>query len=263
MKVLRYITGVVVAILVAASFSLLVPTLARAQDPTMPFPADNPAVSQAPTPTPSSTSGATVKPGEITSGNTLAAQKLATMFSAVITAAVQTSQLIRNDADKFAGGLAVITIVLAAIRYSATHSPVMAWVTLLEELAILGIFAAIYVGYSSFAPGFFGWFGTLANKISPGMDSGVTMFMSASGQLYDAFIKSFEGAHWWEYPKLIAGVLPLVIAWGVLSLTTIVFTFFVNVGQLQAADQFRNVHRGRRDPHSPRVELADNGHSSS
>ncbi|TCF99511.1 hypothetical protein BZM27_54900 [Paraburkholderia steynii] len=87
------------------------------------------------------------------------------MFRSIMNTAVEASQSIQKESDKFASGLAVITIVLAAVRFAATKDPVMAWVALLEELGILGIFASISVGFASWAPNFYKWFVSLANDI--------------------------------------------------------------------------------------------------
>lgn len=179
--------------------------------------------------------GSTIKPGEIGVGATKAIDKLGTLFSAVIPAAVTTSQLIKDYADKFAGGLAVITIVLAAVRYSGTKDPVSAWIAVFEELAMLGIFASMYVGYVKAAPGFYNWFVALSQKITPNMQSGQGTFASASGQLFDAVIAAFAAEHWYNYVKLAISMIPLIFAWLVLMVTSVVFAFFIQIGQLQAA----------------------------
>ena len=179
--------------------------------------------------------GSTIKPGEIGAGASKAVDKLCTLFDSVIPAAVNASQLIKDDADKFAGGLAVITIVLAAVRFAGTKDPVGAWIALFEELAILGIFAAIYVGYVKAAPGFYNWFLALSQKITSNMQSGQGIFSSASGQIFDAIIAAFEAEHWYNYVKLAIGMVPLLLAWVVLMATSVVFIFYVHIGQLQAA----------------------------
>ncbi|WP_430233410.1 hypothetical protein [Paraburkholderia tropica] len=126
------------------------------------------------------TVGATVKAGEIASGANKAAEKFSSLFNAVIPAAVEASQSIRSESDKFAGGLALITLVLAFVRYAATRDPVTAWLAVFEELGMLGIFASIYVGYQSFGPGFFNWFQSLANMIQAGAGQGVSASIGAA-----------------------------------------------------------------------------------
>lgn len=179
--------------------------------------------------------GSVIKPGEIGAGASKAVDKLGTLFDSVIPAAVTASQLIKDDADKFAGGLAVITIILGAVRFAGTKDPVAAWIALFEELAILGIFAAIYVGYVKAAPGFYNWFLLLSQKITGNMQSGQGIFSSASGQIYDAIMAAFEAEHWYNYVKLAIGMVPLLLAWLVLMATSVVFIFYVHIGQLQAA----------------------------
>ncbi|MEM5440543.1 hypothetical protein AABE10_35925, partial [Paraburkholderia diazotrophica] len=111
---------------------------------------------------PAATSGTAANPyvsaGETAAGNARAIDKITTMFSSIMNTAVEASQSIQKESDKFASGLAVITIVLAAVRFAATKDPVMAWVALFEELGTLGIFASIYVGFASWAPNFYKWF---------------------------------------------------------------------------------------------------------
>ncbi|MFM0077231.1 type IV secretion system protein [Paraburkholderia sediminicola] len=180
--------------------------------------------------------GDLIKPGEIGKGNQNAITKISGMFSSVIDAAVSVSALIKPEADKFASGLAVITIVLAAVRYAATRDPVMAWVVLFEELGILGIFAAFYVGFASWAPGFYQWFLGMANTIGgANMSSALSIMGNAAGQIFDAFIGALKTASWTQYIAVLMAVGPLFFAWLVLSVTSIVFVFFINLGQLQFA----------------------------
>lgn len=189
-----------------------------------------------PTPSPTGTTGATFQPGEIGKGGAAALSAIGSLFNAVITTAVSASQLVKPEADKLAGGLAVITVVLAFARYAAASHPTQAWMNLFEELGILGIFASIYVGYATFAPGFYGWFGTLANDISAAnVASGATGLGAAASDLYDAFAKSFAGAAWYQYPALLMAMGPVIMAYIVLSITSLVFMYFANIGQLQAA----------------------------
>ena len=189
-----------------------------------------------PPPTTTATVGDLTKPGEVTKGNANAIKAIDNMFAAVVDAAATASQDIKGEADKFASGLAVITIVLAAVQFAATRDPVMAWVALFEELGVLGIFAAMYVGFETWAPGFYKWFMSLANMISHAdMSSALSIMGNAAGQIFDAFILAFKTAGWTEYISVLMAVFPLVLAWLVLSITSIVFVFFINLGQLQFA----------------------------
>jgi hypothetical protein len=151
---------------------------------------------------------------------------------------VTASQSIRSESDKFAGGLAVITIVLAAIRFAAATHPVMAWVTLFEELGMLGIFASFYVGFAQWAPGFYKWFLSLANDIGgANMSSSLSIMGNAAGQIFDSVVKAYSGVGWSvsAIGDVLVGTIPLLVAWVLLTITAIVFVFFINIGQLQFA----------------------------
>ncbi|MGF6851718.1 type IV secretion system protein [Paraburkholderia sp. CI3] len=163
--------------------------------------------------------------------------KITAMFAAVIGTAADASKSISQESDKFASGLAVITIVLAAIRFAATKDPVMAWVALFEELGMLGIFASFYIGYATWVPSFYKWFQTLSSEIAGGtnMGSSLSIIGNAAGQIFDSVVQAFSGAKWYEYISVLIGVFPLLAAYILLSITSVVFLFFVNVGQLQFA----------------------------
>ena len=191
---------------------------------------------------PASTSGTAANPyvsaGETAAGNARAIDKITAMFSSVMNTAVDASQSIQKESDKFASGLAVITIVLAAVRFAATKDPVMAWVALLEELGILGIFASIYVGFASWAPNFYKWFVSLANDIGGAdMTSALSIMGSAAGQVFDSAVQAWSGIgiHLTMIPDVIVATIPLFLAWALLSVTAIIFVFFINIGQLQFA----------------------------
>jgi hypothetical protein len=180
--------------------------------------------------------GDLTKPGEVGKGGAKAVTQISGMFLAVVDAAATVSQSIKSEADKFASGLAVITIVLAAIRFASTRDPVMAWVAVFEELGMLGIFAAFYVGFATWAPAFYKWFVTLASMIGGGdMTTVIGIMGTASGQLFDAAVNAFKSAGWTEYIAVAMAVGPLILAWAVLGVTSIVFVFFTNLGQLQFA----------------------------
>lgn len=207
---------------------------------------DSPALGQQITPTDGSTVsmpskgddtfGATVQKGEVAKGATKAAQKFGTLFSAIIPTAVKISQNLKGEADKFAGGLGVITLILTFVRFSATRDPTQAWVDAFEELAILGIFASLYVGYQTFGPGLFGWFQKLATLIQAGSGQGVSATMAAAaGAAYEAVVTAFNATKWWNVPALIISMGPLLVAYVVLMVTSIVFAFMNNLGLIQAA----------------------------
>lgn len=180
--------------------------------------------------------GLTVKAGEVAAGAGIAANKLSDLLNAVITTAVQASQSLKGESDKFAGGLGVITIVLAYVRFAATRDPVTAWVDVFEEMAILGIFASIYVAYQNFAPGFYQWFQALANMIQSGSGQGfVGPLGAAAGAAYESIVKAYAATSWTEYISLTVSLAPLFLAYLLLMVTSVVFTFMNGLGQIQAA----------------------------
>jgi hypothetical protein len=182
------------------------------------------------------TFGSTMNKGEIATGATKAVAKANSLFASAVTAAVSVSQSIKSEADKFAAGLGVITLVLTYVRYSAARDPVLAWVTVFEEVGMLGIFASIYVSYQTFAPGFYNWFQTLANMIQSGAGQGVSSSMaSAGGAVMEAVSKAYEGTSWTNYVALTISMFPLLLAYLVLVITSIVFAFMNNLGLIQAA----------------------------
>ncbi|MBU9210952.1 MULTISPECIES: type IV secretion system protein [Burkholderiaceae] len=182
------------------------------------------------------TVGATVKAGEVAAGAKKASDQLTTLFNSVIPAAVTASESLKGESDKFAGGLGLITLILTFVRYAATRDPVTAWLSVFEELATLGIFASIYIGYQKFGPGFFNWFQTLANLIQSGAGQGVSASIGAAGgAAFEAVVKAYQGTHWYEYIALTISLAPLVLAYIVLMITSVVFAFMNNLGQIQAA----------------------------
>jgi hypothetical protein len=179
-----------------------------------------------------------VSSGETAKGNARAIDKITAMFSSIMNTAVTASQSIQQESNKFASGLAVITIVLAAVRFAATKDPVFAWVALLEELGTLGIFASIYVGFASWAPGFYQWFVSLANSIGgANMTSALSIMGNAAGQVFDSAVQAWSGIGFklTMIPDVVVATIPLFLAWALLSITSIIFVFFINIGQLQFA----------------------------
>ncbi|MEM5440378.1 type IV secretion system protein, partial [Paraburkholderia diazotrophica] len=120
----------------------------------------------------------------------------------------------------------------------ATKDPVMAWVALFEELGTLGIFASIYVGFASWAPNFYKWFVSLANDIGGAdMTSALSIMGNAAGQVFDSAVQAWSGIglHLTMIPDVVIATVPLFFAWALLSITAIIFVFFINIGQLQFA----------------------------
>jgi hypothetical protein len=182
----------------------------------------------------------TYAPGEIGTGSKDATAKLKEVITGVIPSAANLSQTIRPEADKLAGGLAVITLVLAFVRFAASHHPATAWANLFEELAVLGIFASIYLGYVTFAPAFYYWFGTLAKLINnDGANAGGAVdIINVNSQMWDAVMTTANGVSWtnaFSVGKNLLAVIPLLFTYVVLAITSIVYLWFFNVGQVKAA----------------------------
>ncbi|CAM2158323.1 TrbL/VirB6 plasmid conjugal transfer protein (plasmid) [Pararobbsia alpina] len=163
------------------------------------------------------------------------ASDLSKLFGSVLTSAATLSQKVRPESDKLIFGLGVITIVLAAIRFSATHNPISAWVDLIEELVTLSLFCSCYLAYTSVGPAIISWFQTLANDIGGGsVDLGVNI-AKLSGSFYDAMVAEYHSRNIFQIGSTIVDTLLLGLAFAVLCVASVVFTFFTNMGRLQGA----------------------------
>jgi type IV secretory pathway VirB6-like protein len=175
--------------------------------------------------------------GDFTKGSTDAVAQIKGLIGGVIPAAVAASASVMSEANKFAWGLGVISLVLVGIRFSGTHHPVAAWVNLFEELAVLGIFVALYLGYSTSATGFWTWFDQLASNISGGADNSIsTQLATLAGTMYDALknrvlnIKLLT-----DVTGTLVDAIGLLLAFIVILIASIVFAYYSAVGQIQAA----------------------------
>lgn len=187
---------------------------------------------------PSGTSGwsSSYQPGEVAKGAMAAIDEIAKIMKDLIDLAVTLSQPLDQHANKMAGGLAGITVALAGVRYAATRDPVAAWQSLIEDLAILGIFGSIFLMYATWAPGFYKWFNDMAVAVS-GTDaqSLPSAMVKSAGSIFDAVIEAFQAAHWWSYIALAINLMPLLFAWGFLMIASLVFLFFISLGTIQMA----------------------------
>ncbi|AKM45374.1 type VI secretion protein [Burkholderia contaminans] len=184
---------------------------------------------------PSGWSSSYVK-GEVAKGATAAIEEITKIMKDLIDLAVQISSSLDKDSNKMAFGLAVTTVVLASIRFAATRDPIAAWQSLFEDLAVLGIFAAIYVSYARWAPGFYKWFNDMAIAVSGSSTESLPMAMvKTAGALFDAVIEGLKAEHWWNYMALLINLLPLLISWAILMIASLVFLFFISLGTIQMA----------------------------
>ncbi|MFM0416896.1 type IV secretion system protein [Paraburkholderia aromaticivorans] len=175
--------------------------------------------------------------GDFTKGSTDAVNQISGLLGNIIPAAVDASAGVLKEANKFAWGLGVITLVLVGIRFSGTHHPISAWVNLFEELAILGIFVALYLGYTTSAPGFWNWFQQLAADIGGGANNLMSTQMSTlAGSVLDALKAKISLVRAiTDLNAMLTDVVVLVLAFLAMCLASVVFMYFSAVGQIQAA----------------------------
>ena len=176
-------------------------------------------------------------PGEFGQGSNNAVTQIASLLNSLIPNAVTLSQKVMPEANKFAWAIGVITITLAAIRFAGTHHPVSAWIAVFEEIAILGIFVALYLGYETAAPGFWNWFAELGSAINNGASSDVASQMATlAGTIVDALRKNFTvyGALT-NLPSFIADGLVLLLTFVVMAIASVFFAYYTAIGQIQSA----------------------------
>jgi hypothetical protein len=176
------------------------------------------------------------KPGDFAKGATSAAQQIHVLLSNVVDAAVAASSGVMSEANKFAWGLGVISLVLVGVRFAGTHHPISAWVDLFEEVAILGIFVALYLGYTTSAAGFWTWFEQLAAHISQSDNGSVgSQMASLAGTIIDALTTKLKTVKLWDIPALLTDVVVLAVSALVMALASIIFVYYTAIGQIQAA----------------------------
>lgn len=164
--------------------------------------------------------------GEVAKGATAAIEEITKIMKDLIDLAVTVSKSLDKDSDKMAGGLAVITIIVAFIRFAATKDPVAAWGSVFEDLAILGIFASVYLAYGTWAPGFYKWFNDMAIAVSGTDAQSLPLAMvKSAGAIFDAVNEALKAEHWWTYIALLINLLPLLFAWVFLEVAALVFSF--------------------------------------
>ncbi|AOJ10048.1 type VI secretion protein [Burkholderia mayonis] len=174
--------------------------------------------------------------GEVAKGAMAAIEEISAIMTNLIDLAVTVSRSLDKDSDKMAGGLALITVILAGIRFAATRDPIAAWQSLFEDLAILGIFASVYLAYGSWAPGFYKWFNDMAVAVSGTDTQSLPMAMvKSAGSIYDAVIEALKAEHWWNYIALLINLVPLLFAWLFLMVAALVFLFYISLGTIQMA----------------------------
>lgn len=175
--------------------------------------------------------------GDFGKGSTDAVSQIEGLLGGIIPAAVAASASVMDEANKFAWGLGVISLVLVGVRFSGTHHPISAWVNLFEEVAVLGIFVALYLGYSTSAAGFWTWFEQLATHISGGSSNSIpTQMATLAGTMFDAVKTRFVSIKLLtDLTGTVVDAIGLFLAFVVVLIASIVFAYYSAVGQIQAA----------------------------
>lgn len=174
-------------------------------------------------------------PGSIGEGLVSTIKEILALRDGLLEGGVALSQRTASEAGKFAWALAVLTLVIGAIRWMAHRNPVDAWVEFIESLTALGIFVAIYLGYRSFGPSIFKWFDELAHSMSGGNYETGAILAYTAAQFMDSFFVAFKAAKWYDKLDVIFASLGLLVAFVFTALASLVYAYFVIVGQLQAA----------------------------
>ncbi|CAN7778593.1 TrbL/VirB6 plasmid conjugal transfer protein [Cupriavidus necator] len=174
-------------------------------------------------------------PGSIGEALSSTVREILALRDGLLDGGIALSQRTASEAGKFAWALAVLTLVIGGIRFMAHRNPVGAWVEFIETLTSLGIFVAIYLSYSSFGSGIFKWFDELARAISGGnYDTGAILAYTAA-QFMDSFFVAFKAAKWYDKLDVVFSSLGLLVAFAFTALASLIYAYFVIVGQLQAA----------------------------
>jgi hypothetical protein len=175
--------------------------------------------------------------GEFAKGAGDAQRQISGLVGNLIPTAVNASSTVLQYSNKFAWGLGVITLVLAGVRFAGTHNAVTAWVGLFEEIAVLGIFVALYLGYTTSAPGFWNWFQDLATSIGGGANNDIsTQLTTLGGSFLDAVkTKIVNIKLLTDFNGTLTDVVALFLAFLAMCVASIVFTYYTAIGQIHAA----------------------------
>lgn len=180
-----------------------------------------------------------VNPGDVGAGVKKGLDKMNGLRSGLIQGASKLSEKTRTQADKFAFGFGVITLVLASLRFAATSDPVSAWTDLFDTLVIVGMFSSLYVGYTTFAPGIFVWFNDLATEINGGTDIyEVPMTLAnTAGVFFEAISRALIAGYSnpFKFLDAIVQVVVLFLAFVALLITSLIYFWFIMLGHFQVA----------------------------
>ncbi|NMM01498.1 hypothetical protein HHL24_26615 [Paraburkholderia sp. RP-4-7] len=154
--------------------------------------------------------------------------------STVIGNATAAAQTLNSESDKIAGGLAVIVVVLTFVEYAGTHHPVQAWVKVFENLFVFGMFATVYVGYGTAAPGFYNWFLTLAQHLNGG-STPIQAIGAAAGAVWLGIVHSFDGASLSQCIQIFAIDILALLCLVAICLAGVIFLYYTMLGAVQSA----------------------------
>lgn len=178
-------------------------------------------------------------PGDVGAGIQKTLNKMDGLTRGLINGATAISDRIKGDADKVAFGLGVIALVLAGLRWAATNDPVAAWTDFIEAIMILGIFASLYVSYSTFAPSIFTWFHKLATAINSGDDiqSLPSTLATTAGKFFESVGRMLKAVFTSNVALIeaIGGAVLLLLAFVFVLAAALMYSWFIMVGQLQVA----------------------------
>jgi TrbL/VirB6 plasmid conjugal transfer protein len=190
----RFLKKLTLGLCVSLMASLMVSVAAHAQT----IPSTNPSTST--TATPAAASGASetgaTGTGLATSGSSMSAALTSgqtqwqSVTSSIITTATTGANTLSTESDKLAYGLAVITIVLAAVEFAGTSHPTSAWVKLFETVGGLGFFAGTYTAYSTAGPGLYNWFNTLSTDLQGSQNT--NSMLNALDKIWNGIESSFS-----------------------------------------------------------------------
>lgn len=177
--------------------------------------------------------------GDVAAGIQKTIDRMNSLSGSLMTGAAKISERVKDDADKVAFGLGVIALTLAGLRWASTSDAVQAWTDFLEAILILGIFAALYVGYTDFAPAIFNWFNKIAADINTGDDvqSLVSTLISTAGKFFESIGNMLLSVLHSQTSLIsaIGGAVLLFLAFIAVVAAALIYTWFLIVGKLMVA----------------------------
>ncbi len=177
--------------------------------------------------------------GDVAAGIQKTIDRMNSLSGSLMAGAAKISTRVKDDADKVAFGLGVIALTLAGLRWASTSDAVQAWTDFIEAILILGIFAALYVSYTDFAPAIFDWFNKIATDINTGDDvqSLVSTLISTAGKFFESIGTMLVSVlhSRTSLIEAIGGAVLLFLAFVAVVVAALIYTWFLIVGKLMVA----------------------------